>query len=447
MPQLPRKLRVAALPESLDWRNHNGYCWVTPAKDQGQNCGSCWAFASVAQFEAAVKILSARPNLPTDLSEQELVSCDTNSMGCLGGYFAMEYMSQVGLVDEDCFRYDESQDASTTPPCSLICPDAPARRNYRLNTAAYNTNFSLDDVKAVVSVCPTYFVIWIYSSFLSLDSLGRDTVWLPDTSDEGDTILLWGGLPAAHAMLCIGWNDREGCLIFKNSWGTAFAESGFCKISYACLDTAFPKCVWADPWIYPVESLGAKTAFVWKTTYGSVIKAETTFSPVDPGSQRQISTPLFFEKDKKWYIVEGWEYEKFYIDDTVSASGDGNAFSTTLDAPMTVEWTCAETTAAATECLKNENIIIYPNPFYPAQGELTISFMLCKDGIVNVKVFDVGYNLVRTIVEGEKQEAGIKLVTWDGTNQNGDRVVPGVYYIVVENLGGEFGVGKVAVCR
>ena len=70
-----------AKSKSVDWRDSNN---VPPVKEQG-SCGSCWSFATVATVESAYSI--AGGNM-LDLSEQQLVDCDTENLGCNGGWIA-----------------------------------------------------------------------------------------------------------------------------------------------------------------------------------------------------------------------------------------------------------------------------------------------------------------------------------------------------------------------
>merc|ERR550514_1964649 len=62
-------LSTQDLPTSFDWREKGA---VNPVKNQ-LNCGSCWAFATVANVEGA-NFLKTKQLL--SLSEQELVDCD-----------------------------------------------------------------------------------------------------------------------------------------------------------------------------------------------------------------------------------------------------------------------------------------------------------------------------------------------------------------------------------
>jgi hypothetical protein len=64
-----------------------------------------------------------------------------------------------------------------------------------------------------------------------------------------------------------------------------------------------------------------------------------------------------------------------------------------------------------------------PNPFGP---QTTITYFLKKGGMTEVSVFDVRGRLLRTL-EGGYVRAGSHDVVWDGTDDSGKRVAPGVY--------------------
>jgi len=96
-------------PESFDWRNRHGENWMTPVKDQGTECSSCWAFASTGAIEAVTN-LYFNEHLDINLSEQELVSCLSQD-GCnskinrVWPRDVIKYCENSGIVTEDCFPY------------------------------------------------------------------------------------------------------------------------------------------------------------------------------------------------------------------------------------------------------------------------------------------------------------------------------------------------------
>ena len=80
-PDLPEPITLLGNPpSSWDWRNVDGKNWITPIRDQAY-CGSCWAFGAVAALEAFYNIKNNDSTIDLDLSEQFLVSCNTDGDG------------------------------------------------------------------------------------------------------------------------------------------------------------------------------------------------------------------------------------------------------------------------------------------------------------------------------------------------------------------------------
>ncbi|KAJ8645245.1 hypothetical protein MRB53_006993 [Persea americana] len=97
-----RYTNAVNLPKSVDWRKKGA---VTNVKNQGQ-CGSCWAFSTVAAVEGINQIVTG--NL-TSLSEQELIDCDnTDNNGCNGGLMDYAFtfiVANGGLHTEQDYPY------------------------------------------------------------------------------------------------------------------------------------------------------------------------------------------------------------------------------------------------------------------------------------------------------------------------------------------------------
>lgn len=89
---------VAAVPDTWDWRDHNG---VSPVKDQG-SCGSCWTFSTVGALEAHELI---KYKEFTSLAEQQLVDCAGafDNHGCEGGLpsHAFEFIKYNGGIEAE----------------------------------------------------------------------------------------------------------------------------------------------------------------------------------------------------------------------------------------------------------------------------------------------------------------------------------------------------------
>jgi hypothetical protein len=70
------------------------------------------------------------------------------------------------------------------------------------------------------------------------------------------------------------------------------------------------------------------------------------------------------------------------------------------------------------------SISVSPNPF---SSITTVSYSVPAAGNVSLKIFDVSGSLVRTLVDGTRQQ-GEYSVTWDGATNEGIHAAPGVYF-------------------
>jgi len=73
----------------------------------------------------------------------------------------------------------------------------------------------------------------------------------------------------------------------------------------------------------------------------------------------------------------------------------------------------------------------YPNPF---NLSTTINYSLSKDGLVKLSIYNIRGQLVTKLVTNP-QTKGTYKVTWNGTDQTGKRVSPGLYFYRIETNG------------
>ena len=119
----------AELPTSFDWRTLAG---TTPVTNQG-GCGSCWAFAAVAQLESFARIYDSRI---LDLSEQAVIDCNPPGADCSGGWIQSAYyvFNDYGAVAETCVPYTASDgNACTQDLCEPLAMIGPTYYEVPLN--------------------------------------------------------------------------------------------------------------------------------------------------------------------------------------------------------------------------------------------------------------------------------------------------------------------------
>lgn len=219
-------LPLTTLPSRFDWRELVG---CTPIRNQG-GCGSCWAFGTVAPLECNILI---RDHKEVDLSEQWLVSCNTNGWGCNGGWFAhdfhqwkMDRFNGTGAVLEQDFPY-----TATNAPCA-----GPYEHPYRLDSWHF-IGFSqgvpkTDAIKqAIMSYGPVSVSCAVTDAFAAYSG----GVFNADDPHA----------PINHAVALVGWDDSQGTngvWFLRNSWGPAWGENGYMRIEYGVCKVGYGAC-------------------------------------------------------------------------------------------------------------------------------------------------------------------------------------------------------------
>ena len=208
----------AQLPGSIDLRSG-----CSPVEDQGA-LGSCTGNAIVG----ALEFLELKDKLPyTDLSRlfvyynervmEHTVKSDAGAQIRDG----IKSVSKQGVCSEMKWPYIISKFAVKPPAaCYKEALDHRIVEYHRLTT--------LDDMRACLAEgYPFVFGFTVYESFESAKVAKTGTVSMPRKNER-----VLGG----HAVLGVGYNDKQKRFIVRNSWGTGWGKKGYFTMPYGYLE-------------------------------------------------------------------------------------------------------------------------------------------------------------------------------------------------------------------
>ncbi|XP_018601154.1 cathepsin S-like isoform X2 [Scleropages formosus] len=193
------------LPDSVDWRTKG---LVSPG-----SCGSCWAFSAAGAIEGQMMLQTGKM-IP--LSPQNLVDCSTSygNHGCKGGfrYKAFDYVIENDGIDSDYFYPYEGKDGKC--------------RYSVQGKAGYCSTYQVlprGDEKALQHAVATVGPVSVginatHSFYLYSGGIFDDPQCTSNTN---------------HAVLVVGYGTDNGqdFWLVKNSWGTAWGESGYARMA------------------------------------------------------------------------------------------------------------------------------------------------------------------------------------------------------------------------
>jgi cathepsin L len=194
---------------------------VTPVRYQGL-CGSCWAFTSLAVFEAGYLIMN---NRELDLSEQHLIDCAIDRYGrdagsCNGGWYGkvFDYLTLKSAANESAAPY-----LGRTSRCTSV-PSTP----FKVVAWGYVTKDAgipaVDEMKkALCKYGPIAATVKVTPAFQA---------YAGGIFDEHAQVS--GPKDINHGIVIVGWDDDKNAYLIKNSWGEKWGEDGYMWIEYGC---------------------------------------------------------------------------------------------------------------------------------------------------------------------------------------------------------------------
>jgi len=271
-----------------------------------------------------------------------------------------------------------------------------------------------------------------------LKSIG--ILFLSISSAWGGQLIIDGGLESGTTNYWIEWGLKEWCVVDSPVRSGAFvakvvdyAGSGYGYIQQEGITILPGETYSASLWVYDNDPDGEVTIRVyWYASYdggGSSIDKRESLPSIDSSAYQELATgEITAPRNANSANVRVWASgtgpcgeRTFYVDDVsfllVVPKQDYEESSTT------------------------KTIEVSNSPFFPC-GDVSGGPLLGKirynvpDGSrITLRVFDVRGRLVRVLIDQEVDTDGEGSVTWDGTDNSGETLVPvGIYICYIEAL-------------
>jgi cathepsin L len=194
----------SASASSFDWRKLGK---VTPIKTQ--ICGTCWDFTSMGAYEGSYAVRNDRL---IDGSEQYILNC-AHAGSCQGGWWmpVFDFLIKTGTAAES--------DDPFTGNDGAACASS-AKTPYRASAwgfVASNLQTIPQPAQIKQALCehgPLATAVMVDEGFQAYTG--------PQPFDEHTQHFDW----VNHGITIVGWDDKKGSWLIKNSWGTSWGDTG-----------------------------------------------------------------------------------------------------------------------------------------------------------------------------------------------------------------------------
>lgn len=186
--------------------------YSTTVKDQGQQCGSCWAFSALAAYEISYAI---RNGQTIDTSEQHALNCSQGG-SCRGGWpsevFQWMKGNKVKNESQETYRGFATGCSNTGGQYLVEAWD------FVSNSRNYFATASNQQIKNAIAKHGA-----VATTLASTPQFQRYTggVYRENTFIQNN-----------HAVIICGWDDQRQAWLVKNSWGNYWGEGGYMWLGY-----------------------------------------------------------------------------------------------------------------------------------------------------------------------------------------------------------------------
>lgn len=219
---------------AFDWKSAG---MVTDAKNQNP-CGSCWAFALAGALESSNMIRNGWRNV--SVSEQQILSC-SGSGTCNGGWYydVLRRRAGQGVADGTAYPYTARNTQCDISKSTPYHWSAWGRVAQSCTTANISDpacpRATVEETKdALCKHGPVMTTLYVHDDFQNyyppLHSEPGEPpprVWVMNKITPNNRI--------DHAVLIVGWDDKEQAFLIKNSWGKDWGYDGFGWVHYDAL--------------------------------------------------------------------------------------------------------------------------------------------------------------------------------------------------------------------
>ena len=211
---------------AVDWRNRWNENFMTSTRTQAGSV-NCWAFAMTALYEAMVRI---EHSVWCRRSEGDLGRATGKQPWDYGNTGEASIAAErFGVADPDCLAWSASAVLYTAKPHGAAMTAMPlsptpdrAGRTVRIDAGSHVV-IDAGQIAAKKKWLDLHGPM-AFMCFLPVDFTGAPTSGIYST--------VTGGIRGRHAMLVVGFDDRDSCWTIKNSWGSAWGTNGFLRVAY-----------------------------------------------------------------------------------------------------------------------------------------------------------------------------------------------------------------------